>query len=84
LTGSTAHGFLPDSRSLPAEVQWNDSEDASQSYDDIAEEGPGETLSLMKEEAPEEETPEDNPKICYSDVFPSSKAGQAFEPRKPC
>ncbi|CAL8252844.1 unnamed protein product [Arctogadus glacialis] len=62
-----------DSRSLPAEVQWNDSDDASR-YDDIAEEGPGETLSLMKEEAPEEETPEDNPKICYSDVVPSSKA----------
>ncbi|XP_059916058.1 scavenger receptor cysteine-rich type 1 protein M130, partial [Gadus macrocephalus] len=63
-----------DSRSLPAEVQWNDSDEASQSYDDIAEEGPGETLSLMKGEAPEEETPE---VTSYSDVVPSSKAADS-------
>ncbi|CAL8278892.1 unnamed protein product [Boreogadus saida] len=70
-----------DSRSLPAaEAQWNDSDSASQSYDDIAEEGPGESLSLMKAEAPEEGTPEDNPKICYSDVVPSSKAADSGSP----
>ena len=80
---STARGFIPDSRSLPAEVTWNDSDNASLSYDDIAEAGPGETLPLMKEEAPEEETPEDNPKTCYSSVVPSSKAGQALEQRRP-
>ncbi|CAL8369120.1 unnamed protein product [Lota lota] len=63
-----------DSRSLPADIPWNDSDNASLSYDDIAEEGLGETLPLTKEKAPGEEHPEDNPKICYNDVAPTSTA----------
>ena len=77
LTDSPDDGFIPDSRSLPREVPWNDSDSASLTYDDV-EMGPGETLPLMKEEAPEAEAPEDNPMIFDSDVIPSSNAGQVF------
>ncbi|KAK0148171.1 hypothetical protein N1851_012105 [Merluccius polli] len=62
-----------DSGSPPAVVPEKDEASASPSYDDIAEEGPGETWPLTKEDAPGG-APEDTPITCFSDVAPTPRA----------